>query len=960
MAEHRRHVTWSFAIIALAGFWSSASAAPINKLEGRQDGVLATAGLKPKSDETAKPAPIKTAHAQAAPASVLYLNDGDYFTGVLTESPTADAVRWQANGVVSPFEFPTAAVRAAFFPSNDPPAPAKADYCFELSDGDRLFGSLVSLGPEEIEIDAERVGRLRIKRSHVRRVVPWQGATSWEYSGPNNLGDWRHSPENDGWHEEAGHLLTEAPSASLRRQIKIPEQAIVEFAVSWNKKLDFMFVLADGSDKRSESEGIHLEVWDQTLVLVRESRDDADLATVCNLKEAKNRIHLQILIDQKAGTVAVHSLDGAKLGEITFDADKDVPLQWVFLRNHRGDVRLEQIVVSKWSGQPPAQVDVTRERIQKSDGSVVYGDVLSFEPESKRFVMKDGEDEKTVAAGDVSAVALVSDITPAPGAIRVGCHDGSRLSGSLAKVEAGKLYVRREGIEELVEFPLTNVRCLIGTPTLPANVQSQPSIGRLELDGVSSHGALVDGKSSDTTSCLVWRPRQSTTSSPLTPTISGRIVYRDPPPPVKLTPQQIQRQRELQQRQAQRPGVLGAMINAFSGPPANAPTPRMSGYPHAIYLRAGDRIPCIVSRIDQQGVHFSSSVVQSGMVPHEQIKAVELISNTAGPILAEAKRTRLLTLPRMQRNNPPTHLVASSSGDYLRARLQSMDGQTLVAETRLESKRLARGRVATIIWLHPTKDEEPPADEDKPQSPLQIQAVRADGVRLTFVPHEFANSSLIGNSDLLGACQVDVKSVDRILIGDAIEETSDETIYDAWKLSDAVEPKFVQDDASGGAAAAGLSSSLIGKPAPEIKLATLDGGQFKLSDEQGQIVVLDFWASWCPHCMQGMPELINVTDEFKDKRVKYVAVNLQEDRATITGALERQQLGPLVVLDIDGAAAERYEVSALPQVVIIDSDGIVARMFVGVDLNFAEQMRQALKALVDASAAPPAGDASGQ
>jgi thiol-disulfide isomerase/thioredoxin len=122
----------------------------------------------------------------------------------------------------------------------------------------------------------------------------------------------------------------------------------------------------------------------------------------------------------------------------------------------------------------------------------------------------------------------------------------------------------------------------------------------------------------------------------------------------------------------------------------------------------------------------------------------------------------------------------------------------------------------------------------------------------------------------------------------------------------------------------------------------LDGGRFKLSEQKGHIVVLDFWASWCAPCMQSMPEVARVVQEFRDKNVKYVAVNMQEDRTTISSALERAQVNPVVALDVDGVASERYEVSAVPQIVIVDADGNVARMFIGVDSNFAEHLREAL------------------
>ena len=86
---------------------------------------------------------------------------------------------------------------------------------------------------------------------------------------------------------------------------------------------------------------------------------------------------------------------------------------------------------------------------------------------------------------------------------------------------------------------------------------------------------------------------------------------------------------------------------------------------------------------------------------------------------------------------------------------------------------------------------------------------------------------------------------------------------------------------------------------------------------------------------------------------------MQEDRATISSTLERAKLTPTVALDIDGAVSERYEVSAVPQVVIVDADGNVARMFVGVDVDFADQLRQAIKQILN-PATPPADEAAGQ
>jgi thiol-disulfide isomerase/thioredoxin len=827
-------------------------------------------------------------------------------------------------------------VRSVYFPAPAKPAAAEADFCFELTDGDQLFGSLVGLNAESVEIQSPRFGRIQVDRSQVFRVIPWQGASAWEYSGPSGLSEWQVEPQKNSWQEEGGHLSTDKPGASLFQNVRIPRKARIEFAISWTKTPNFIFGITATTD-RQKKEGFQFEVWNKTLVVVGEFGRDADVAAACDLTTVKNRVHLQALVDQESGTFSVHSLSGKELAEIQVKG-KGRPLATLSLRNQRGDVRLEQIVVSRWNGQLPTQIDVARERVHLVDGSVVYGTIVRYDAGAKQFIVQRGAAEKAIEAVLISSVVLTPATRAAPVFVRVGCHDGSRLSGQLVKVEDGKLHIARTGVSAPVALAAADVRFLVGAIGERPEPEDQPFVGRLELKGVRSRGVLVDGKADADTSCLVWQPRRSLTSSPLDLGVSGRIVYRDPPPPPPRVPQQ----------QRRRPGLMDRFMEAFNAPPQGGPA-RLSGYPHALFLLAGDRIPCTVYRIDGEGVHFTSPVVESETIPHSQVKALELVPRTAGASLEEEKRLRLLTLPRMQKNNPPTHLITSTNGDYLRARVQMMDPQTLYAETRLETKRLPRGRIACIIWLHPASTDERQSDADQTQSPnpQRVQAVRGDGVRLTFTPHEFASNALFGTSQLLGASQVDLKTVDRVLLGDMIEASADETRYGAWRLYDAVAPMFVQDDGDLSATPpAGLNSTLVGEPAPDFRLELLDGGNFRLSEKKGKVVVLEFWATWCAPCMQGMPEVHRVVEEFEDDKVEFVAVNMQEDRAMISGALERLKIDPAVALDIDGATAEKYEVSAIPQTVIIDQDSMVARIFIGADPGAADQLREAIQRLL--------------
>src|SRR5262249_31396987 len=150
------------------------------------------------------------------------------------------------------------------------------------------------------------------------------------------------------------------------------------------------------------------------------------------------------------------------------------------------------------------------------------------------------------------------------------------------------------------------------------------------------------------------------------------------------------------------------------------------------------------------GLTFKSPNSDSTFVPHEKIKAVELTLDGRGPVaLTRTKRDRLLTVPRLQKGNPPTHLIRSRDGDYLRGRIVEMDDKRLVMEVRMQTQEIPRERISRIIWLH--RDE---LDENgRPAKPVavalgtRVQAQLEDGNRLTFSPEQVKESVLSGASD---------------------------------------------------------------------------------------------------------------------------------------------------------------------------------------------------------------------
>jgi thiol-disulfide isomerase/thioredoxin len=277
-----------------------------------------------------------------------------------------------------------------------------------------------------------------------------------------------------------------------------------------------------------------------------------------------------------------------------------------------------------------------------------------------------------------------------------------------------------------------------------------------------------------------------------------------------------------------------------------------------------------------------------------------------------------------------------------------MDGQKLQVEVHLETKELPRDRVGRIIWFHADELDEAkgPAKLPEPAGATRVQVLRHDGIRLTFNADRLADGVVSGRSDVLGPCTVAVGEVDQLLVGGDIERAAANVAYGPWRLHSAPEPVIPESDGS----SSGSESPLVGKPAPDFTLDLLGGKSFHLADAKGKVVLLDFWATWCGPCLQAMPQVEAVAEEFKDKGVVLVAVNLQEEPKQISAMLERHKMHPTVALDRDGGVAQKYEANAIPQTVIIDKEGKVARLFVGGGPHLGDQLREALKAVLEGKA----------
>jgi peroxiredoxin len=129
------------------------------------------------------------------------------------------------------------------------------------------------------------------------------------------------------------------------------------------------------------------------------------------------------------------------------------------------------------------------------------------------------------------------------------------------------------------------------------------------------------------------------------------------------------------------------------------------------------------------------------------------------------------------------------------------------------------------------------------------------------------------------------------------------------------------------AGAATTAAFAPGDPAPDFTLLLDDGRYVRLSDLQGQPVVLNFWATWCPPCRAEMPELVKAANAGED--VIVLAVAVKEDRTTVKNFAVEYKLNLPVALDRQGKLSDLYRVQGFPTTYFIDRDGNFTARVVG-------------------------------
>jgi len=132
-----------------------------------------------------------------------------------------------------------------------------------------------------------------------------------------------------------------------------------------------------------------------------------------------------------------------------------------------------------------------------------------------------------------------------------------------------------------------------------------------------------------------------------------------------------------------------------------------------------------------------------------------------------------------------------------------------------------------------------------------------------------------------------------------------------------------------------LSGCYSGSRPPRIGTAAPDftvhdsAGSVTLSQLKGQVVVLNFWATWCPPCIEEMPSLVQMQQRMKQKGVTVLAVSVDADQSSYQRFLRDHNVNLLSVRDADQKSNALYGTFKFPETYVIDRGGVVRRKFIG-------------------------------
>ena len=495
----------------------------------------------------------------------LYWANGDFIKGSLIGSQE-EQLHWKTDLFSQPMVIESAYLDSITFDQNKSRSDSASPFRATLMSGDVLHGKLESITNEFTTLTDPRHGPIRLRNSswlHLRRL----NHPSLVFLGPNGREGWKtlnRKLQVDFWSMRAGGgLQSKRWRSELYRDLKMP--GLVQFEILLRSTERPEFTVAFDKEQDSETQP-KLETWDDELVFSY----GKGFESVQTLKKDIRAINLLMFWNRPLGELLIHSSSGEQLAKVKLDP-KYNPTGF-YLRNKGLNLELAKLRISEWNGRPPALVREGQSRIRLVDGSVLYGRVASMDT-SRTITMTDG---RTVELDRIDTIHFreVPATPPPPQPVELTYPDGSLLSGELRAITDGKAIFSTGYSPDPITSDLNGAREI--RFYAQNDVPGSPS-DELYLNNRVLRGTLSPGKGD---SPIQWMPFGGSKAIPLKPDAKARIIR-----------------------------TKSRAVSNLDG--------------DRLFLNSHEIISCRIESVDDEFVHFRTSLAEVKKMPAASVKAIE-------------------------------------------------------------------------------------------------------------------------------------------------------------------------------------------------------------------------------------------------------------------------------------------------------------------------------------------------
>lgn len=857
--------------------------------------------------------PAEEAREPTGTAAVVDLPDGGFLRGSLLPTPAGGSrpvTTWvlQSPLFSAPIEFDLDRIERLRFTREDVPEPPATAWRVTLRGGGFATGDLEAVDAERVVLAVPGVagGVLQIRRAAVERIG--RDSAAGRAIVPGGLAGW--NLKSRAWREQAGRLICDQAGAEAFRDLAAAARSCFDLVLSWDERPEIVVSFATDAGRSqaavgagqtaADAERYRFEMTAGDLLAVREGRKAGKFDLVGSVPSGAGGLHLRVFIDQQAGRMAVVLPGGESAGKPVFDEtlapEKPGSRTGFGILLRGGNVRIDGLRVTPWTDAEP--------RLVTSGGLGGPEAMLeSFDKARGAFTFRGPGGPRQVAAGDVPMIEFpvveAAGDDPPSAAVMAAFHNGTRLSGRVVEITGDAI---RLDCPALVDPLVCEFRQLA---EIEALVRQRPGplpgrLGRLTADTGLMLGCLAN---TGPDGGIAWQPLGGLEPVPISADAALRISYR---------------------------GVEAAAEGDTAG--ATAAPGQMT-----VHLKTGDTITCVVVSADPTGIRIRSDLGGETAVPAIALRAVEL-APAAGVDIPREKLNRLLTLPRTQQADPPTHMLRLPSGDYLRGKLVSLDDRSVRIDLLGKVKELPRADVTRIIWLSVEGDEAEAEAIAAVMSPpgragLPARATMTDGRRLSFRAERVAGDRVVGTNGPLGTVGVGLAACAELDLGRAASTTvPGEVPYAQWKLRPAAEPRAARkpaaavalprDQATAGGPVAGPPASIPVLPLMEPDAA----GRRHLSaiNLEGRIGVLGLVDVSDHAGLDRLPRLAEAVAALEPEGVCCAAVVAGGDRAAVERAVADMRPRPSIALDPGVRLRAASGEFTMPACLLVDREGCMA------------------------------------